>query len=211
METNAGRNHAEITPSRCFFSRDARSIPGASCCLRGTESLRLRPRTYDVLLHLARNAGRLISKQELMDVVWKDVAVTDDSLVQCLMEIRRALGDDEDVIETVRGRGYLFNTAVRWIADEVVGSPPAERGVSSGVTSPPERAAVASTASSRRLRRALIAACAVSAPWDRRPHLDGIDPGTSRPLILGRPFARSRFCRSRTCRAIQNRSTSPMA
>ena len=97
-----------------------------------------------------------------MDVVWKDVAVTDDSLVQCLMEIRRALGDDEDVIETVRGRGYLFNTAVRWIADEVVGSPPAERGVSSGLTSPPERAAVASTASSRRFRRALIAASAVS-------------------------------------------------
>ena len=105
---------------------------------RGTESLRLRPRTYDVLLHLARNAGRLISKQELMDVVWKDVAVTDDSLVQCLMEIRRALGDAEDVIETVRGRGYLFNTEVWWIADEAVGSLPAEPAVSSGATSPPE-------------------------------------------------------------------------
>ena len=106
--------------------------------LRGNESVRLRPRTYDVLLHLVRNAGRLISKQELMEVVWKDVAVTDDSLVQCLMEIRRALGDAEHVIETVRGRGYLFNTAVRWTGDEAVGSLAAEPAVSSGATSPTE-------------------------------------------------------------------------
>src|SRR5580765_6204789 len=152
METNAGRNNAEVTAFRCVFlgcTLDTRR----QLLLRGTESLRLRPRSYDVLLHLARNAGRLISKQELMDVVWKDVAVTDDSLVQGLMEIRRALGDAEDVIETVRGRGYLFNAEVRWIADEVVGSTPADPAVSSGATSPPESAAVAPTASSRRLRR----------------------------------------------------------
>jgi TolB-like protein/Flp pilus assembly protein TadD len=96
-----------------------------------------------------------------MDVVWKDVAVTDDSLVQCLMEIRRALGDAEDVIETVRGRGYLFNTEVRWIAEDVVGSPPAEPAVSFGVTSPTNSAAVPPTRSSGRLRRALIVASAV--------------------------------------------------
>src|SRR5262249_21395147 len=129
---------------------------------RGSESLRLRPRSYDVLLHLARNAGRLVSKQELMDVVWKDVAVTDDSLVQCLMEIRRALGDAEEVIETVRGRGYLFNTEVRWIADEVAGSPLAEIAVPSAAASPAESAAVAPTRSSGRLRRALLVASALS-------------------------------------------------
>ncbi len=180
METNAGRNHAEITASRCSFL-GARSIPGASCCLRGTESLRLRPRTYDVLLHLARNAGRLVSKQELMDVVWKDVAVTDDSLVQCLMEIRRALGDAEHVIETVRGRGYLFNTAVRWTADEAVGSLAAEPAVSSGSTSPTEAcrrdigtALDAVPSSTHRRMRGV-------APGDRRPHLDGSIPG--RPAL----------------------------
>jgi TolB-like protein/Tfp pilus assembly protein PilF len=89
-----------------------------------------------VLLYLVRNAGRLISKQELMDFVWKDVAVTDDSLVQCLMEIRRALGDAEHAIETVRGRGYLFRTEVRWIADEAVGSHPTEPAASSASTPP---------------------------------------------------------------------------
>ena len=129
--------------------------------LRGTESLRLRPRSYDVLLHLARNAGRLVSKQELMDIVWKDVAVTDDSLVQCLMEIRRALGDAEHVVETVRGRGYLFNTEVWWTGDEAVGSLAAEPAVSSGATSPTAAGTVTPAPRSTRLRRAVIVACAV--------------------------------------------------
>src|SRR5262249_34699172 len=159
METNAGRNDAEITASRCSFLACTLDIR-RQLLFRGTESLRLRPRTYDALLHLARNPGRLISKQELMDVVWKDVAVTDDSLVQCLMEIRRALGDAEDVIETVRGRGYLFNTDVRWVADDVVGSPPPEPAVSSRAISPPDSTAVAPTLFSERIRRAVIAASA---------------------------------------------------
>src|SRR5204863_7179125 len=111
METNAGRNDAEVTASRCVFlgcTLDTRR----QVLLRGTESLRLRPRSYDVLLHLARNAGRWVPQQELMDIVWKDVAVTDHSLVQCLMESRRALVDAERGADTVRGRGQLYRTEV---------------------------------------------------------------------------------------------------
>jgi len=81
--------------------------------LRGNDEIRLRPRAFDVLRYLVTNAGRLISKQELMDAVWADVAVTDDSLVQCLIEIRRGLGGAEDCITTVRGRGYLLDCEVR--------------------------------------------------------------------------------------------------
>jgi DNA-binding winged helix-turn-helix (wHTH) protein len=76
------------------------------------EELRLRPRTFGVLSHLLRNAGRVVTKQELMDVVWADAEVTEDSLVQCLIEIRRALGPAHDVIKTVRGRGYLVDCEV---------------------------------------------------------------------------------------------------
>jgi DNA-binding winged helix-turn-helix (wHTH) protein len=75
--------------------------------------IRLRPRSFDVLSYLVRNAGRLVGKQELMDAIWADVAVTDDSLVQCLVEIRRELGEAEDRIKTVRGRGYLLDCEVR--------------------------------------------------------------------------------------------------
>jgi DNA-binding winged helix-turn-helix (wHTH) protein len=64
----------------------------------------LRQRTFEVLTYLVRNSGRLVSKQELFAAVWRDVAVTDDSLVQCLVEIRRALGSDQDRIRTIRGR-----------------------------------------------------------------------------------------------------------
>ena len=48
-----------------------------------------------------------------MDAIWPDAAVTDDSLVQCLVEIRRALGDDQAWVHTARGRGYRFDGAVR--------------------------------------------------------------------------------------------------
>jgi len=127
MSTNAGRIHAETS---------ANPRPGGSICrflgvtldtrrqllIRGEEEIRLRPRTYDVLVFLATHPGRLISKQELMDAVWNDVAVTDDSVVQCLMEIRRALGSAQDAIETVRGRGYLLDAAVGW-SDDIGASP----------------------------------------------------------------------------------------
>src|SRR5215510_9518988 len=80
--------------------------------VRGTEEIRLRSRSFDVLTYLVRNAGRLVAKQELMDAVWGDVAVTDDSLVQCLVEIRRELGEAENHLKTVRGRGYLLDCEV---------------------------------------------------------------------------------------------------
>jgi len=73
----------------------------------------LRPKTFDVLLYLVRNAGRLVAKDELFDKVWPNVIVTENSLVQCVKEIRQALGDDQQsIIETVSKRGYIFKAAV---------------------------------------------------------------------------------------------------
>ncbi len=67
----------------------------------------LRPQSFAVLRHLVENRGRLVTKDELMQAVWPDVAVTDDSLVQCIGEIRRALGEDgKALLETVPRRGY---------------------------------------------------------------------------------------------------------
>ena len=67
----------------------------------------LRPQTFAVLRHLVENPGRLVTKDELMQAVWPAVAVTDDSLVQCIGEIRRALGEEgKGLVETVPRRGY---------------------------------------------------------------------------------------------------------
>ena len=102
----------EISTNQPYRFGDFRLDPARAALFRGDEERRLRPRTYDVLIYLARNSGRVVSKQELFEAVWGDVAVTDDSLVQCLVEIRRALGDDQDRIRTIRGRGYLLEEAV---------------------------------------------------------------------------------------------------
>jgi DNA-binding winged-HTH domains len=75
---------------------------------RGVE-LRLRPKSFAVLRYLVENHGRLISKEELIEAVWPDTAVTDNSLVQCLKEVREVLGDkSQNYIKTVPRRGYIF-------------------------------------------------------------------------------------------------------
>jgi TolB-like protein/DNA-binding winged helix-turn-helix (wHTH) protein/tetratricopeptide (TPR) repeat protein len=69
----------------------------------------LRPRSLAVLRLLAENAGRLVTKDELISKVWDDVAVTEDSLTQCVADIRKAIGDeDRRVLRTVPRKGYLL-------------------------------------------------------------------------------------------------------
>jgi eukaryotic-like serine/threonine-protein kinase len=83
------------------------------CLLRLNEEVKLRPKAFDVLSYLVENNGRLVSKDELIHAVWIDTAVTDDSLVQCLMEVRRALGGKaQPFIKTVPSRGYIFDKEV---------------------------------------------------------------------------------------------------
>ena len=65
-----------------------------------------------------------MSKEELLAAVWPGVVVTDDSLSQCVRELRAALGDDgPDLIKTVSRRGYLFEPAPQ--AQPSVVAPPA--------------------------------------------------------------------------------------
>src|SRR5438477_11744521 len=81
--------------------------------LRGNQEIKLPPKPYDALKYLVENPGRLISKRELIEALWPDTAVTDDSLVQCLIEVRRALGDEaQQIIKTVPRRGYIFDREV---------------------------------------------------------------------------------------------------
>lgn len=67
----------------------------------------LRRQCFAVLRYLIAHANHLVTKEDLVAAVWPDIAVTDDSLVQCVHEIRRALGDDEHkLLKTVSRRGY---------------------------------------------------------------------------------------------------------
>jgi DNA-binding winged helix-turn-helix (wHTH) protein/tetratricopeptide (TPR) repeat protein len=83
--------------------------------LRGPDgvAIKLRPKTFSILIMLASNADRVLSKQELMDAIWPNVHVGDDSLFQCIRELRAALRDDQrQLIKVVSGRGYLFTAKV---------------------------------------------------------------------------------------------------
>jgi pimeloyl-ACP methyl ester carboxylesterase/DNA-binding winged helix-turn-helix (wHTH) protein len=90
--------------------------------LRGSDEVQLRPKSFDLLRYLAEHAGRLVSKEELIQAIWPDVFVTEDSVVQCIGDIRAALRDDAHrIIKTVPRRGYLFAAA---LSDQDLGVKP---------------------------------------------------------------------------------------
>jgi DNA-binding winged helix-turn-helix (wHTH) protein len=76
------------------------------CALIGSQIIDLRPKTFEVLRHLAANAGHLVSKDDLYNAVWPGVIVGDDSLSQCIHQLRQLLGDtDRHLIKTISRRG----------------------------------------------------------------------------------------------------------
>ena len=73
------------------------------------QEVTLRPKSFEVLAYLVERHGQLVAKETLIEAVWRGTAVTDNSLAQCMVEIRRALNDDsQQLIRTVARRGYLF-------------------------------------------------------------------------------------------------------
>jgi Tol biopolymer transport system component/DNA-binding winged helix-turn-helix (wHTH) protein len=78
---------------------------------RAGEAVPLEPKSFDVLRHLLENSDRLVTKEELLDVVWKGTFVTPNVLTRAVAQLRKALGDDAfeaRYIETVARRGYRF-------------------------------------------------------------------------------------------------------
>src|SRR6478672_3981288 len=79
--------------------------------IKSGESLPVEPKVFRVLLILLRNPKKLITKEELLNAVWGDAAVTENSLTRSIALLRRLLGDDTHnprYIETVATVGYRF-------------------------------------------------------------------------------------------------------
>jgi TolB-like protein len=84
----------------------------------------LRAQSLAVLKELHDRAGTLVSKNELIAKVWRGVVVGEDSLVQCITELRKALRDsDHAIIRTVPKRGYIFESAIRPAAPRNAATP----------------------------------------------------------------------------------------
>ena len=102
----------ETTPLKYQFGEFTLDV-AKGCVFKAEEEIKLRPKVYETLRYLVEHPGRLIGKQELMQAVWPDAFVTEDSLVQCTLELRRALDDrSQRLLKTVPRRGYLFTAEV---------------------------------------------------------------------------------------------------
>ena len=78
----------------------------------------LRPKTFEVLQFLVEHAGRVVTREEILDAIWPGVTVTEESITQCVSEVRQALGDQQQrIIKTLPRRGYIFSVAVQTFAD----------------------------------------------------------------------------------------------
>ena len=99
-----------MADERLYLFADYTLDRGRGTLLRGGEPVHLRPQAYELLGYLAEQRGRLVSKDQLIAHIWQGRAVGDDSLVQCLRDVRTALGPEgANAIRNVRGRGYIFD------------------------------------------------------------------------------------------------------
>ena len=88
--------------------------------VKAGEVLPVEPKAFRVLLILLRNPGKLIGKEDLLNAVWGDAAVTDNSLARSIALLRRLLGDETRnprYIETVATVGYRFICKVEVLED----------------------------------------------------------------------------------------------
>jgi DNA-binding winged helix-turn-helix (wHTH) protein/Tfp pilus assembly protein PilF len=79
--------------------------------------VKLRPQSFDVLAYLLERHGCLVDKHELIQAIWGDAAVTEDSLTHCIIDIRKAIGDCErTLIQTIPRRGFIFDAPAEFVA-----------------------------------------------------------------------------------------------
>jgi DNA-binding winged helix-turn-helix (wHTH) protein/tetratricopeptide (TPR) repeat protein len=143
---------------------------------------KLRPKTLEMLNLFVENPGRVLSKQELMEAVWPNVHVGEDSLFQCIKELRGALGDEHrQVIRLVSGQGYVFYL-------EPVETPAAEPSVEAAA-SPDALRATPVRRFGRQAQLALGLLVAVLLGSAGTALVLGLRPGPSPATIMVMPFA----------------------
>ena len=89
--------------------------PGRRTLSRADSSVSLTPKAFDVLLFLAQNPNRLVTKEELLQAVWGDTFVEEGNLTQYISHLRKALEDNSEatrLIVTIARKGYQFATDV---------------------------------------------------------------------------------------------------
>jgi tetratricopeptide (TPR) repeat protein len=121
----AGRTANHSRPIYRF--EDVEVDPSRGCLVRGGLEQHLRQQSFHLLLYMIERRQRLITKEELIENVWQGAAVTDNAVVQCIKEIRKALGDDPHeprFIRTIHKLGYRCIASVTEVPSVSEAAPP---------------------------------------------------------------------------------------
>jgi predicted ATPase/DNA-binding winged helix-turn-helix (wHTH) protein len=100
-------------------------LPGQKLLLRGTEPVDLTPRAIGILIVLAERFGRVVSRDEILDLAFPGVTVEPGNITVHINQIRKVLG--QAAIATVPGIGYRFNAKLDPAPDAVPLPPPETR------------------------------------------------------------------------------------
>src|SRR6202163_1113176 len=105
---------AEV-PAAIDFGRFS-VLPHRRELLAGGRPLDLGGRAFDVLMALIEARGAILSKDALMNRVWPNRIVEENSLQAQISALRRAFGADRELIRTIAGRGYQFTGDIRTVS-----------------------------------------------------------------------------------------------
>lgn len=105
----------DITKAKTFTVGSWLIEPELLQISRGKEVRKVELRTMEILLLLASNEGKVVSKQELHDEIWGDIYVTDNALTRAVSRLRKAFDDDPlqpEYIDTISKTGYRIIATV---------------------------------------------------------------------------------------------------
>ena len=112
---------------------DLRVDPSLDEICKAGHTIKLEPKAMQLLICLAARAGEVVSVEELLDLVWKDVVVSPDSVYAAVAALRRTLGDDPKTpkyIANVVRRGYRLIAPVSpWAEPPAVPAGRGRRGI----------------------------------------------------------------------------------
>lgn len=98
------------SPDSLRFGRFILDLRRGALLADGSEQP-LRSKSFALLWHLAGRPGQLVGRDEIMEAVWPGTYVTEDSITQCIRDIRRALAEEAHLLRTLPRRGYVLAAA----------------------------------------------------------------------------------------------------
>jgi DNA-binding winged helix-turn-helix (wHTH) protein/TolB-like protein/Tfp pilus assembly protein PilF len=122
---NSEKDPTELNTSSYYEFGPFRLEPSEHRLMRGGQQVSLAPKTFELLVRLVENRGKLVLKEQIMQAVWPGSFVEDANLTVSISALRKVLGKQDGVppyIETVPKKGYRFTALVR---EGTLGEPPA--------------------------------------------------------------------------------------